>query len=285
VPIGLALTFALVSGDKLLYWTSSGLLGADLRIYRLAAVAGLGGGNPWGDIGRDFQFAGPPPSLLPYLPAAFLPEDTAVLLYALGMVAGAAAVVRALGLPIWWLLFPPLFESLLSLSADALVLACVANAPAIAGASVAFKIYGAIPLLVQRRWRALVVAGLIVLLSLPWWGHFLASRDAVANTLLTGTARLSAWGTWLMIPTVIALWVLRSRGAEWMIVPALWPATQLHYSTIALPAIARSPLMAFMLSFSVPLLPPLAVMAEAARVLVVNRFIVRKPLQPPRLKP
>ncbi len=81
----------------------------------------------------------------------------------------------------------------------------------------------------------------------------------------------------MMIPAVIALGVLRSRGAEWLVVPALWPFTQLHYSAIATPAARRSPFLAFLLSFGIPLLPPLAVIAEATRVIILERIRARWP--------
>lgn len=274
-PIGLFLTFALLSGQKFMTWATSGHLGVDLRIYRAAAEAGLAGANPWHVIVDGYYFGAPPPSLLPYIPAALLPEDVATVIYAGVMTAAAVFAIRALELPIWWVLFPPVFESLLSLNPDVLVLACLLGGPALAGSSVAFKIYGAVPLVLQRRWRALAFAAAIVLLSLPWWGSYFSSLDTVRDAVASQNAGLSAWGTWLMIPVVIALGVLRSRGAEWLVVPALWPFTQLHYSAIATPAAKRSPLLAFLLSFGIPLLPPIAVIAEAARVVVLERLRAR----------
>ena len=54
--------------------------------------------------------------------------------------------------------------------------------------------------------------------------------------------------------------------------PAIWPYTQLHYSVLALPVAARSPGVAFLLSFPVALLPPLATIGYAIWVLVAARL-------------
>jgi hypothetical protein len=69
-----------------------------------------------------------------------------------------------------------------------------------------------------------------------------------------------------MVPTIAALALLRSRDAAWLAVPALWPFTQLHYSVLALPVAARSPLTAFLLCFAVLYLPPIAVIILAIDV-------------------
>jgi hypothetical protein len=90
----------------------------------------------------------------------------------------------------------------------------------------------------------------------------------------------SAWGSWVAIPTVVALFVLRGRGASWLAVPALWPFTQLHYSCLAMPAARRSATLAFLLSFAIPLLPAVAVIIEAIRVTLI-RVLVRDPIDQP----
>ena len=44
-----------------------------------------------------------------------------------------------------------------------------------------------------------------------------------------------AWRIPLLIPpTLLALWILRRRGAEWFAVPAVFPATQFYYVAMAL---------------------------------------------------
>src|SRR5262245_43651077 len=123
IPIALFLTFAMVSAQKLVTWATTGHLWVDLRIYRAAAAEALAGGNPWNVIVDGYYYAAPPTSLIPYVPATFMPVDVATAVYAVVFAAAAVAAVRALRLPLWWVLFPPLFEAVLDLNSDVLVLA------------------------------------------------------------------------------------------------------------------------------------------------------------------
>ena len=281
IPISLFLTFAMVSAQKLIVWATTGHLWVDLRIYRAAAAEALAGGNPWGVIVDGYYYAAPPTSLIPYVPAAFLPVDVATALYALVFGAAAVAAVRALGLPLWWVLFPPLFEAFIDLNSDVLVLALLLGGPALGGAAVICKVYGAVPLVLQRRWSALAWAGLLRSRSpFPGGSTYIEQRELVLGRLAEQAGSLSAWGTWLLIPTVIALAYLRGRGASWLVVPALWPSTQLHYSTIGTPAAKRSPLIAFLFCFTIPFLPPIAVILEAIRVAILGWWGRRRQDQP-----
>src|SRR5215204_6622950 len=88
IPISLFLTFAMVSAQKFIVWATTGHLWVDLRIYRAAAAEALAGGNPWGVIVDGYYYEAPPTSLLPYVPAAFLPVNVATAIYA--VVFGAA---------------------------------------------------------------------------------------------------------------------------------------------------------------------------------------------------
>lgn len=80
------------------------------------------------------------------------------------------------------------------------------------------------------------------------------------------------WGSWLMLPTVVALLAVWRRGAAWLAVPAVWPFTQLHYASLALPVAARNPLVAFLLCFPVAFLPAVATIAYAGGVVVGGRL-------------
>ena len=175
----------------------------------------------------------------------------------------AVWAVRRLGLPAWWLCFPPLFEAVIVGNPDALILALLLARGPIAGLAAGLKVYALIPLVLARRWTAVAVALLVALASLPLLPAFLASLGSVSGVLERGTAHLSAWGTWLVVPTVLALVMLRRRGAEWLVVPALWPATQRHYAAMSLPAVRRSPIGAALMSLSLPLAPAVAVIAMA----------------------
>jgi hypothetical protein len=280
IPISLFLTFAVVSAQKLVTWATTGHLWVDLRIYRAAAAEALAGGNPWNVIVDGYYYAAPPTSLIPYIPATFMPVDVATAVYAVVFAGAAVAAVRALRLPIWWVLFPPLFEAVIDLNSDVLVLALLLGGPVLGGAAVICKIYGAVPLLLQRRWTALAWAAAFALLSLPWWPTFIEQRGVILDRLAYQAGTLSAWGTWLLIPTVIALAYLRGRGASWLAVPALWPSTQLHYSTVGTPAAKRIPLIAFLFCFTIPLLPPIAVILEALRVALLNWMARRRATHP-----
>ncbi len=78
----------------------------------------------------------------------------------------------------------------------------------------------------------------------------------------------------MLIPTVVALVALWKRGAEWLAVPALWPYTQLHYAAIALPVAAKDPVVAFLLSFPVVFLAPIATIYYAIKVVASRRLAI-----------
>jgi hypothetical protein len=262
--------FLIVTVERTSSAVRLGYLALDLRIYRAAAAAAIEGGDPWRAGAEGLTFAAPPPALLPYIPAALLPEWLAILAYAaLSVVAGVVAL-RAVRLPLWWLLFPPLAECLVVLNADVFVIALLLSGGRWAFASIVFKVYAAVPLFLQRRWWALVVGGLACAVSLPLAPQYIANRDLIADALaLQSSGGLSAWGTWVMVPTVLALMVLWRREAAWLVIPALWPYTQLHYNVLALPVAAASPPIAFLLSFAVWPLPAVATVALALWRLLV----------------
>jgi hypothetical protein len=270
----LVTTFLLVSGSRTLGAIQFGLVGVDARVYREAAVTLIGGGDPWAPTGGLVTFGGTPPSLVAFLPAALLPEMVAVPLY-LGLFAIVGVLLlRRLSLPLWWLAFPPLWESILVVNQDVLVVWLLVLTGLVAGLAVVCKTYAAVPLALQGRWRPLAVGVVLSLLLLPWWLEFWNRRQEISATLLSqAEGGLSAWGTWwLFVPTVIAL---LGHGASWLTVPALWPATQLHYSLLALPVARRSPILAFLLCFSNPWVPAIAVIVECLRIRVWPLVVAR----------
>ena len=231
----------------------------------------LNGGNPWSETPGRGYFAAPPPTLLFYLPTTFvsLPVAT-VAAVAIGIASGVW-IIRRLDLPWWWLLFPPLIEAIITGNADAPVLALVLIPGAAGGLGAGLKAYAAIPLIAQRRWRAVAVWLGVIALSLPLWPDFIASFDTVASSLDAQAVGLSAWATWAMIPAVGALYLLRRDGAEWLAVPTLWPYTQSHYATLAMPALKSSRLAAAIMSLAIPLAPVLAVLVFAGQVFIRDR--------------
>jgi hypothetical protein len=268
---GLLLVFALSTAERLMGAAARGTFGVDLRIYRAAAEAAIAGRDPWSASVGGLTFAGPPPALLPYLPAALLPEGVAIVLYGALTLLGAVAALRAARVPVWWLLFPPISDSLIVLSSDVVVIALLLAVPRLAAVSVVLKVYAAIPLAIGARWRPLAIGLGLCLLSAPWWSAFLAARESVSVSLQTQSfGGLSAWGSWLIVPAVLALIALWRRGAEWLAIPAVWPYTQLHYNVLALPIAAKSPIVAFLMSFAVWPLP-----AVAAIVYALQLFLLR----------
>jgi hypothetical protein len=263
VRVLLPLWFLIYAGLTLRHFAVNDLIGIDLRIYRHAGEVALAGGNPWALEPNVFPFAGPPPTLLLYVPVSLLPLPVATVLMMTVGLAAATWAVRRLGLPLWWLLFPPLFDALIVGNPDALVLPLLLVRGPLAGLAAVLKVYAAVPLLLQRRWAALGVALGVSLISLPLLPVFLSNLGTVSSVLTNATSHLSAWGTWLMLPVIVALFVLRRRGAEWLVVPALWPNTQSQYGTMALPAVHRYPLAAALIGLNTPLLPPIAVIVMA----------------------
>ena len=262
LPLLLPLWFALFAIQTVIYFEAHDLIGIDVAIYRHAGEIALAGGNPWIPFSLTLQFAAPPPTLVLYVPVSLLPLPIATVLMMSAGVLGAAWAIRRLGLPLWWLLFPPLFDALIVGNPDAYVLPLLLVGGPLAGLAAVLKVYALVPLVLQRRWSAIVLAAAVAALSLPEVPNFLSTLGTVGEVLAT-SAKLSAWGTWLMIPVLVALWILRRRGAEYLVVPALWPNSQSQYGTMALAAVHRSPLAAALIGLNTPLLPPLAVIVMA----------------------
>ena len=268
-----------------LYRTTSTLLryqvpiGQDIRIYYRAVQLWLHGGDPWSatiHFGHaTFSFAGSPATLLVLAPlAVVLSERLFVVVWlALG---GAAAfmTVRWLRLPFWWLLFPPTVEALYSCNPQLVILALLLAGRGRAGAwadalAVAVKVYGFVPLIGERTVRRLIAAmslSIVSLLIVPGlWLDYFRSLGAISARL----AKESALGysafyfPGLLIPVVVVLvllWLKDRRAAAWLAVPAVWPASEFHYSTLALPVM--TPILAVLLAPNIQRLPPVAILVD-----------------------
>jgi hypothetical protein len=267
-------------GESVINWA----FGWDGLIYTHAAQALLAGRNPWAPDGVLGQFAGPPPSLIPFLPFVWLPDP----IVAAGSVALAAAsavyVVRRLHLPAWWLLFPPVSVGILAGSAALTVTALLVFGGAIAeGAAIAARLYAAVPLAVLGRWRGFAVAAAIVAVTAPFldWPQYLRDFGSI-NEALTAQAKggQSALAVpWLIPIAIVCLALLGRRRAAWLLVPALWPATQGYYGVIALPVIAEVPLVAIAMALNnVPIIVPGFIVTGLVAQVVVERL--RPPARP-----
>jgi hypothetical protein len=194
---------------------------------------------------------------------------------AVWMLIGIAAsvwLVRRLRLPLWYLLFPPLAHAIWNGNPQNLALALLlAGGPVAAALAVGLKLYAGLPLI--GRWRDLIVVGLVLVVTLPLlpWQLYLEHGLGVGSHLATAWNG-SAWRVPLLIPpTLLALWILRRRGAEWFIVPAIFPATQFYYVAMALPALVGRPLIAAALALPMILMAPIVVIAFAAWTLYEDR--------------
>jgi hypothetical protein len=188
------------------------------------------------------SFAGPPPTLLPFIATAWIPIDILVLIIALLSVASAVRALRRLGLPLWWLAFPPIVEGIWVGNLNIFVIALLVGAGTLgAGVAVVLKAYAVLPLALLGRWRSLLIAAAIFVMTAPIlpWAQFLAGYGQISTALVN-----QAWGgetSVLAGPLATAggalgLVLLGRERAAWLAVPVLWPATQLHYTVLALPA-------------------------------------------------
>lgn len=264
-PLLLLLWFMLMNLLYLRPWQFA----MDAIIYQRAANAFVSGADPWAAHHAGYAFAAAPPSLLPYVPLSVVPETVGVAFWMAAGVVAALYALRRLGLPWWWLAFPPMAQALLVGNAQPIVLALlVASARPLAALAPIVKLY-AIPAM-GGNWRAIVVAGLALGLSwfvLPWQAYLVGMPTMLARLEQQALGGHSAYGEPLLFgAALVALVVLRRRNAQWLIVPALWPATQLHYSVLAMPAL--NPLLAVGFAIPIPGLPAFLVVAFAAVVLV-----------------
>jgi hypothetical protein len=259
--IGLPAWFGAID---LLWVANPAALGVDARHYQRAADAWLAGGDPWAVAEHGITYAAGPHTLLFYAPTSVLPLTVSTWLWmALGL-AAAAWLVRRLRLPWWWLAFPPLAHSIWNGNPQSVALALlVFGGPTAASLAVGLKLYTAVPLI--GRWRDLAVVGIVLAVTLPFlpWRLYLDHGLGVGGLLQTSWNG-SAWRVPVLLPpTLLALWLLRGRGAEWFAIPAAWPATEFYYVAMALPAVAGYPVLAAALALPMPLMTPLVVMAYA----------------------
>ena len=240
--------------------------GWDAVVYTQAAREWLQGGNPWASGAYAIDFVAPPPSFLPFVPFTPLPDQAVSILWVGIAFLSAVFSIRRLALPAWWLLFPPVSLGIMSGSSALLVTALLLRGTSLAdGLGVLTRIYAALPLLVLGRWRSLLVASALLLATAPMpWGLYWDERGRVAQ-LLEGTSDLSAAFTpWLLPPAIVGLVLLGRRRAAWLIVPTLWPNTQLYYSVIALPVVGSMPILAVSMALPVPGLIVVGILAEVA---------------------
>ena len=152
------MTFLILTTQKAAAFLEAGCVGLDLRIYRAAALAAVEGGEPWLAGVGDYLFAAPPPTLISvYLPAAFVAgpvanDDVRLCQPARGPLCHPAAPPARLVAP-----FSSLAESLIVLNPDVFVIALLLCTDRLASLAVVVKVYALVPLVLQRRWVAVVI--------------------------------------------------------------------------------------------------------------------------------
>jgi hypothetical protein len=255
------------------------VLGGDAVLYSQAAGLLLAGQDPWSPLPNSVvSLWSHPHLLLFYAPFAGLPPIVTGLTWAFGLLALSAVALRRLGLPLWWLAFPPLVDAIRWGSSDALVFAIlVLGARWLAPIA---KPYAAFPLLGDARWRDIAIALAIALATaffLPWQ-LFLSHLPGIIAEARVNTNDLSTFGQPLaMVVAIIALAALGWRRAFWLATPVLWPLTQFHYAAMTIPALTRSA--AFFFAVPIPGAPLLGVIVAA----ILARFAPS--LDPPVVRP
>jgi len=228
------------------------LLYFDARLYLMATQAWLAGGDPWQVQLAGNYFAAPPPSLLPLVPFALLPLDLGVDLIAALVIVAAVATVRMLRLPWWWLLFPPLVQCMLSGNVQGLLIPLILLR---AGAIASFlKIYAAVPIVITGRWRAALLTGVLLVVTIPLlpWSTYIKEFGLI-NAHLTEQTKYALPTLLLVLLSplaILAMVVVGRERAAWLAVPAVWPSQQYYYGTLAMGA--RSDLVAAIVSVPIP---------------------------------
>ena len=274
----LATWFVTLSLMRLSY-LATGEPATDLRLYLRGTAAWLRGDDPWAVHMGTLHYAAAPPSLLPMIPFAILPEALGVVLLTLLGIVASLWTLRRLELPLWWIAWPPLVDNLWNGNPQ-LFLVPLLLGPA-AWLAPIVKAYAVVPLLVQWRMRALaitVAVGVVTLPLLPWANYL--GRLSATSTLLSEQSQggMSAWFFPVLVPpAVLALFVLGRRRASWWAIPALWPSTQWYYSLMAMPVL--TPLTAAILAAPVQGGPGVAVIVAAIEVWYRRRQAMRAPDQ------
>jgi hypothetical protein len=246
-----------------------GSIGVDSATYWDAAHRWIGGQDPYANLG-GLVFAAPPPTLLVLAPFALLPLQAFQVVELLASIVATVFLLQRLRLPFWYVLFPPVVEALLTGNPNVIVVALLVLATPLSDAIATFlKLYAVLPVALLGRTRSLVAIVVLLVVSapfLPWTSYINHAAELVQVLNVQSSGGRSAFAYPILIPLVVAaLIVIGRKRASWLVVPALWPATQVHYSVLAMPATNR--LLTAILAIPIPGAPAAAVLAEGAAVL------------------
>ena len=244
MPLLLPFWFANQTLQHLQYLVvSPGSFAFDIKLYRLAAEAWLAGGDP--SVPTLYWDALPPLDELrrtasdaPAIPFVRMGSRGHLHYLVFMLVSGTAAIwrrFRRLGLPLWWILFPPLVQCIWVGNLNVFVIALLVAGGTAAGAiATTLKTYAAVPLVLTFQWRAMAGrrTDRAPLRATPAMAaiHRSVRRDKQCARG-TGLGRQTPVlpQPWATIGGAIALIALGRKRAAWLAVPVLWPSTQWHY--------------------------------------------------------
>lgn len=271
----LATWFGLCSLVVMVSKLTSGGMGGDAVIYHRAAATWAAGGNPWdafivaADGVTRLHFYGLPPTVILLQPFVLLPESL-VPLAGIALQGGAAVyVVRRLALPIWWLIFPPIVTAVFAGNPSIIMLALLLlSHPTLKAVAPILKVYAGLALLGEKQWMAVgigIAATAATVFVWPGlWIQFLdgaAGREAQLMEEAGGGYSAYRYGPVLAAAVACALLILARydlRVVGWLTPVAIWPGSQFHWNTLALPVM--HPILAVGLAAPVQGLPPWVVL-------------------------
>ena len=212
--------------------------------------------------------------MLTFLPFTFVPESLAVWIMVWISLLSAYYIVRKLGLPTWWLLFPPLVEGVYVANPQIALLALLlSGVSGLAAIAPMLKIYAFAPLVGNLWIRALAVAVAYLAISIvvapSLWLSYLGRADEIAARLMleSDKSRILSYGhsPALVIAGIVGLGLLAIvdlPAAGWLASPALVPASQFpHLSTMAMPVLASPHMITLTVLLAIPVkgLPTVAI--------------------------
>jgi hypothetical protein len=277
----LAVWFAWHTYDRISFFVDLGFpVGIDATIYYRGVVAWLNGGNPWDAAvvvgGTSYHYAGTPVTTVLMAPAGFLSEGAFTVAWLVLTWVATVWTLRRLHFPLWWLLFPPIAEALFSANPQLVVLALlVANRAVTSAVATGLRVFAFIPLVGEGRWRQIALAAVFnaatVVIAPSLWLDYLRLFGSISSRLESESQQGGSafYFPILLSVTAVALLILAlrdRRAAGWLAAPAVWPSSQFHYSTMALPVM--SPLLAVLLAVPIARLAPVAIILEVGRRLV-----------------
>lgn len=249
-------------------------LGIDGHVYYSGAAAWLAGQDPWNAAYRGLHFASPPWTLVMIWPMTLRPASVAVaILIALDVVASVYLVWRS-GLPLYWVLFPPLVYGTVNANpaivALALVVAGVGPLGLLLRPQLGFALVG------ERRWRAIAVTAVLAVALLPIlpWATYVADFATLSARYITegfgGTTGGSVLALVVGLVAVLAIAAVDDREAGWLATIVVVPLNGWYAGAAAILFI--NPLLAMGLAPAVVGMPTATVAVYAMLRVSMNRW-------------